>query len=90
MRVAARAAIQGHSRREACRVRCKNLPIRSCLPSGGATGALVGLVPAVFTFGLSVPIGAAIGGVELLWSCSLGKGCAKGFRTFALSSLNLS
>jgi hypothetical protein len=29
---------------------------------GGATGALVGVIPAFFTFGLSIPIGAAIGG----------------------------
>lgn len=36
---------------------------------GGATGALIGLVPAVFTFGLSIPIGAVVGG---------GFGCAAG------------
>jgi len=30
--------------------------------TGGAIGAAVGLVPALFTFGLSIPIGAAIGG----------------------------
>jgi hypothetical protein len=29
--------------------------------TGGAVGAALGLVPAVFTFGLSIPIGAAIG-----------------------------
>jgi len=29
---------------------------------GGSVGALVGLVPAVFTFGLSIPIGAMVGG----------------------------
>eukprot|EP00930_Biecheleria_cincta_P028485 TRINITY_DN19888_c0_g1_i1.p1 TRINITY_DN19888_c0_g1~~TRINITY_DN19888_c0_g1_i1.p1 ORF type:complete len:354 (-),score=77.98 TRINITY_DN19888_c0_g1_i1:217-1251(-) len=29
---------------------------------GGAAGALVGLVPAVFTFGLSIPVGAFVGG----------------------------
>eukprot|EP00448_Togula_jolla_P011516 CAMPEP_0170603794 /NCGR_PEP_ID=MMETSP0224-20130122/19095_1 /TAXON_ID=285029 /ORGANISM="Togula jolla, Strain CCCM 725" /LENGTH=367 /DNA_ID=CAMNT_0010928685 /DNA_START=83 /DNA_END=1186 /DNA_ORIENTATION=+ len=29
---------------------------------GGAGGAIVGLVPALFTFGLSIPIGAVIGG----------------------------
>merc|ERR1719343_791729 len=32
------------------------------LASGGLLGAACGLVPAVFTFGLSIPIGAAIGG----------------------------
>jgi len=32
------------------------------LVSGGMIGAAVGLVPALFTFGLSIPIGAAIGG----------------------------
>jgi len=32
------------------------------LAAGGAFGAAIGLVPALFTFGLSVPIGAAIGG----------------------------
>mmetsp|Transcript_56511 Transcript_56511/g.163903 ORF Transcript_56511/g.163903 Transcript_56511/m.163903 type:complete len:395 (-) Transcript_56511:249-1433(-) len=30
--------------------------------SGGAVGAAIGLVPAALTFGLSIPIGAAIGG----------------------------
>jgi len=29
--------------------------------SGGALGAAIGVIPAVFTFGLSIPIGAAIG-----------------------------
>merc|ERR1712151_296925 len=29
---------------------------------GGVAGALVGLVPALFTFGLSIPIGAVVGG----------------------------
>jgi hypothetical protein len=29
---------------------------------GGTTGALVGVVPAFFTFGLSIPIGAVVGG----------------------------
>merc|ERR1712056_127228 len=29
---------------------------------GGAAGALVGVVPALFTFGLSIPIGAVVGG----------------------------
>lgn len=32
------------------------------LLTGGALGAAAGLVPAVFTLGLSVPIGAALGG----------------------------
>lgn len=32
------------------------------LAAGGLFGAAVGTVPAVFTFGLSIPIGAAIGG----------------------------
>lgn len=31
------------------------------LVSGGAIGAAIGIVPAVFTFGLSIPVGAAIG-----------------------------
>mmetsp|Transcript_71192 Transcript_71192/g.204144 ORF Transcript_71192/g.204144 Transcript_71192/m.204144 type:complete len:292 (+) Transcript_71192:3-878(+) len=39
------------------------------LVSGGVIGAVCGLVPAIFTFGLSIPIGAAIGG---------GVGCATG------------
>merc|ERR1712113_1199502 len=30
--------------------------------SGGLVGAALGLVPAVFTFGLSIPVGAALGG----------------------------
>lgn len=30
--------------------------------AGGAIGAAVGVLPALFTFGLSIPIGAAIGG----------------------------
>jgi len=32
------------------------------LVSGGLVGAALGLVPAVFTFGLSIPVGAALGG----------------------------
>jgi len=32
------------------------------LLAGGAAGAAIGLVPALFTFGLSIPIGAVIGG----------------------------
>merc|ERR1712014_544748 len=32
------------------------------LLAGGAAGAAVGLVPALFTFGLSIPVCAAIGG----------------------------
>merc|ERR1712039_958984 len=31
------------------------------LVAGGAAGAALGVVPAIFTFGLSIPIGAAIG-----------------------------
>merc|ERR550534_1393663 len=31
------------------------------LTGGGAIGAACGIVPAIFTFGLSIPIGAAIG-----------------------------
>ena len=32
------------------------------LASGSMAGAVVGLVPALFTFGLSIPIGAVLGG----------------------------
>merc|ERR1711862_181214 len=32
------------------------------LATGTLVGAAVGVIPAVFTFGLSIPIGAAIGG----------------------------
>jgi len=32
------------------------------LVAGGAVGAAIGVVPAVFTFGLSIPIGAVMGG----------------------------
>jgi len=32
------------------------------LGAGGTIGAIIGLVPALFTFGLSIPIGAALGG----------------------------
>merc|ERR1712072_1029567 len=32
------------------------------LVTGGAFGAACGAVPAIFTFGLSIPIGAAVGG----------------------------
>merc|ERR1719343_1789687 len=32
------------------------------LATGASVGAAVGLVPAIFTFGLSIPVGAAIGG----------------------------
>jgi len=31
------------------------------LAGGGALGAALGIVPAIFTFGLSIPVGAAIG-----------------------------
>ena len=33
------------------------------LAAGSAVGAALGLVPAIFTFGLSIPVGAAIGGL---------------------------
>jgi hypothetical protein len=33
-----------------------------CLVGGGAIGATLGLIPAIFTLGLSVPVGAMIGG----------------------------
>merc|ERR1712217_998203 len=54
--------------------------------SGGATGlaagsivvAAVGVIPAVFTFGLSIPIGAAIGGSTGLLAGTVG-GAAVGF-----------
>ena len=34
------------------------------LCAGTVVGAAVGVVPALFTFGLSIPVGAALGGVE--------------------------
>jgi len=40
---------------------------------GGAAGAAIGIVPALFTFGLSIPVGAVIGG-----SCGLCLGGAVG------------
>lgn len=43
------------------------------LVAGGAIGAAVGLVPAVFTFGLSIPLFAAVGG-----GCGLASGAAVG------------
>merc|ERR1712232_1030054 len=46
------------------------------LATGGTIGAAIGLVPALFTFGLSIPIGAAIGG-----SCGLVAGTAVGGTT---------
>lgn len=33
-----------------------------CLAAGSLVGAAVGIVPAVFTFGLSIPVGAILGG----------------------------
>jgi len=36
------------------------------LAAGSAVGAALGLVPAIFTFGLSIPVGAAIGGDRFL------------------------
>merc|ERR1719265_2003976 len=32
------------------------------LVAGGTIGAIVGFIPAIFTFGLSIPVGAAVGG----------------------------
>merc|ERR1719210_1002459 len=46
------------------------------LATGGTIGAAIGLVPALFTFGLSIPIGAAIGS-----SCGLVAGTAVGGTT---------
>merc|ERR1712190_628396 len=46
------------------------------LATGGTLGAAIGLVPALFTFGLSIPIGAAIGG-----GCGLVAGTAVGGTT---------
>jgi len=43
------------------------------LATGTMAGAAIGLVPALFTFGLSIPVGAAIGG-----SCGLVTGAAAG------------
>merc|ERR1719469_1701630 len=34
----------------------------SGLVAGGAIGAAVGIIPALFTFGLSIPVGAMLGG----------------------------
>mmetsp|Transcript_34946 Transcript_34946/g.75317 ORF Transcript_34946/g.75317 Transcript_34946/m.75317 type:complete len:424 (+) Transcript_34946:72-1343(+) len=45
---------------------------------GGATGILVGLVPALFTFGLSIPIGAVVGGGAGL-AVGASAGAATGF-----------
>merc|ERR1712125_58272 len=46
------------------------------LATGGTLGAAIGLVPALFTFGISIPIGAAIGG-----GCGLVAGTAVGGST---------
>jgi len=48
------------------------------LLAGGALGAAVGVVPAIFTFGLSIPLGAALGG-----GCGLAAGTAVGGTTGA-------
>merc|ERR1711920_825120 len=32
------------------------------LATGGLAGAAVGILPAIFTFGLSIPVGAVVGG----------------------------
>jgi len=50
------------------------------LLTGGALGAAVGIVPAIFTFGLSIPIGAALGG-----GCGLFAGTAVGSTTGAIA-----
>merc|ERR1712039_449626 len=47
------------------------------LATGGTIGAAIGLVPALFTFGLSIPIGAAIGS-----GCGLVGGGAVGYGAF--------
>jgi len=44
------------------------------LASGAVVGAACGVVPAVFTFGLSIPIGAAIGGAAGLCAGVVGGG----------------
>lgn len=41
------------------------------LTAGAVVGAALGVVPAIFTFGLSIPLGAAIGG-ESIYSGNLG------------------
>jgi len=46
------------------------------LATGGTIGAAIGLVPAIFTFGLSIPVGAAIGS-----GCGLVAGTAVGGTT---------
>lgn len=50
------------------------------LATGGAVGAAVGLVPALFTFGLSVPLFAAVGG-----GCGLVVGTTVGGTTGAVA-----
>jgi hypothetical protein len=46
------------------------------LGAGAGVGALVGVVPAVFTFGLSIPVGAFIGGgAGLCAGTAVGSGC---------------
>merc|ERR1719346_954775 len=46
------------------------------LAAGGAIGAAVGVVPAIFTFGLSIPFCAVVGG-----GCGLAVGAAAGGTT---------
>merc|ERR1712232_488119 len=46
------------------------------LTAGAGVGAAVGVVPAIFTFGLSIPIGAFIGGVIGLCVGTVVGGCA--------------
>jgi len=50
------------------------------LVAGGVAGAAVGLVPAAFTFGLSIPFMAIIGG-----ACGLTAGAAAGGTTGAIA-----
>lgn len=46
------------------------------LATGGTIGAAIGFIPAIFTFGLSIPVGAAIGG-----GCGLVAGTVVGSTT---------
>mmetsp|Transcript_114078 Transcript_114078/g.368529 ORF Transcript_114078/g.368529 Transcript_114078/m.368529 type:complete len:99 (+) Transcript_114078:254-550(+) len=61
------------------------------LVSGGVLGAAVGVLPAVFTFGLSIPVCAALGsGAGLCMGSAVGGtaglvgGGAAGYRLYAL------
>jgi hypothetical protein len=46
------------------------------LATGSTVGAVCGLIPAVFTFGLSIPVGMAIGGGAGLWAGTVSGGAA--------------